>query len=240
MEDPLCPSCNFLLKKLDSCPYDKALVDGGMFDMLIQFIWVASSVLPFVIILGLGIRLAKRRTPRYLLITICLVVQVAVNEVILKHLFKDPRPFGACSKSFGFPSGHASFASFFLTWLVFETLYISKHATFKKSKHYLPLRNLGLICCPLVPISRWFLNYHTVEQILCGSLIGFSVASACFYYLIEKGHQAWYEELSDKTALCETFASGDLDSESGIEKPPLIKNHSLQPMQSNSDGQHYL
>jgi len=240
MEDPLCPNCNFILKKLDSCPLSEPFENGSMFDILIQSLWVASSVLPFVIIMGLGIRLLKRRTPRYMLITVCLVIQVAVNEGILKNLFKDPRPFGACSKSFGFPSGHASFASFFLTWLIFETLYISEHATFKKSKHYLPLRNIGLICCPLVPISRWFLNYHTVEQIICGSLIGFSVASACFYYLIEKGHQAWYEELSDKTTLCETFATSGMDSEAGYEKPPLIKNHSLQPMQSNSEEKIYL
>jgi len=235
MEAPHCESCFFILKKLDSCPNTADLQDANIFDFLVQTLWVVSSIFPFILVAFFGAGLLKGRTPRLMLITGCLVVQVAVNELILKNIFAELRPTGSCSHSFGLPSGHSSFASFFMTWLILEGIYISEHASFKKEKYYIHLRNIGIFFSPLVPISRFFLNYHTVKQICAGMIIGFFVAVTCFYYLIGKGYQAWYEGelMLAKAQLEESLTTADLEAdEYPTEAPKVQKNTSLQPIQS--------
>jgi len=46
------------------------------------------------------------------------------------------------------------------------------------------LRTVGIIVTPIIPISRYFLRYHSVKQIYYGLLTGFICATAYFCMIV--------------------------------------------------------
>lgn len=80
-----------------------------------QIFWVLASAIP-IIIAGLIILSALFfKTSR----GFCLAGLVCIGELAnntLKHIFRIPRPEGACATTFGFPSGHSAFAAMVVTW----------------------------------------------------------------------------------------------------------------------------
>jgi len=105
--------------------------------------------------------------------------------VLLKRYFQQPRPLGACSTSFGYPSGHSGFTASLTTWLILEIVVFHHKASFKTSKIYTVLRNSFIGLAPFIPVSRYFLNYHTFEQIMYGLLTGF-VCTVVYFAVLMK------------------------------------------------------
>jgi len=182
--DPYCETCNSFLKLVSSCPRESVFDDGTSADKFAEVVWVFSSMFLYLAYAGLIIFAIFGRTSRVVILLFGLGIQQLFNDVVLKKSFAEVRPPGACSLSYGMPSGHSSFASFWATWLILEWVVFHEKVPFRKSKFDLPLRVLGILFSPLIPISRHFLNYHTVKQILYGLLDGAVLAILYFVVIL--------------------------------------------------------
>jgi len=149
-----------------------------------EVVWVASSLQPFIIILLLTVYLVYKRTSRVAFIGLNFLFTQVLNSAILKHIFAEPRPDGACSTSYGFPSGHSAQSTCWLIWLLFEWILFHDKVPFKSWKPHSFLRIFALVIVPFTPISRYYLNYHTIKQIMFGLLVGVICAGIIFYAML--------------------------------------------------------
>jgi dolichyldiphosphatase len=101
---------------------------------------------------------------------------------IIKQLVQEPRPF-TCDTlemcdSYGWPSSHSQF-------MVFFAVYLTLLATFKFqfSAKYVKDITIGLpwAFAPIVMLSRVYLGYHSVTQVLAGGSLGILLGSAWFW-----------------------------------------------------------
>jgi len=166
-----CKQCSGVLRTLESCPRWYIIESGEFIGVTLELIWFAASFLPlFVYLTILVYSIAKRNTRGFYTL-----MNVFIQQIIcafMKLYIAQARPKGACSSSFGFPSGHSGFASAMITWFILEILFFTPEAAFKQSKFYKYTRNIFIILAPLIPTSRYFLNYHSFEQIVCGLVTG--------------------------------------------------------------------
>lgn len=127
---------------------------------------------------------------------------IACNFIdnVMKLLYHDPRPFwsnidlfsDSCDGGFGNPSGHAFTSTF--TYLGFFRL-LSKTKFFANQLIYkIILFLVALFFIITIVLSRIYLAMHSINQIIYGSLLGFSV-----YYLIF--HILYMHEMKTKTYL---------------------------------------
>jgi dolichyldiphosphatase len=109
-----------------------------------------------------------------------------VNEVInhfLKNAIKEPRPmvdFDHKIITYGNPSDHSQFMFYFASiscWMLFHRTKFDRW--FWKWLYAAMVVGLALT----VAVSRYYLSYHTVKQIVNGCLIG-SVIGSGWYYLL--------------------------------------------------------
>jgi len=186
--DSYCSNCFIIFRFLDSCPRPEVFQHGSAVDIGLEVLWVFGSLLPPIIYASLLIYTLMGRTSRVLIFLTSLAIQQILNELILKKIFAEHRPTGACSTSYGFPSGHSAFTACWLTWLLLEWFMFHERVPFKKGKLYHFLLTLGIIVTPLIPISRYYLNYHSVKQICFGLLTGFLCALIYFAIIVTLIH----------------------------------------------------
>jgi len=141
-----------------------------------------SSFLPFLIFLAILVHSVLRKKTRGFFILTNLMIQQVIC-LVLKKIIAQSRPHGACSSSYGYPSGHSGFAASLSTWLILEAFLLHEKVPFKSSKLYIVLRNSFVSLAPFIPVSRYFLNYHSVEQICCGILAGF-LSSMIYFWVV--------------------------------------------------------
>ncbi len=110
-----CYSCVPFLKSMESCPRIQIFQEGNLAEIIFELIWVASSTLPYLISIGILIHWLTRRTSRGLLVMTNLMIH-QITCAVLKRYFAQPRPDGACSNSFGYPSGHSGWTASLATW----------------------------------------------------------------------------------------------------------------------------
>lgn len=184
-----CDSCFFLFKLFDSCPRASVFKEGDFSDIFIEIVWLISSLLPPIIYAGLLLFVIVSRTSRVAFFLFNLAVIQILNEVILKKIIAESRPRGACSNSYGLPSGHAAFAASLITWLLLEWIMFHEKVPFKTYKYHVILRTMALLAIPFIPISRYFLNYHTAKQIGLGIATGTICAMIHFMIVTAIIHQ---------------------------------------------------
>ncbi len=110
----VCDTCPFILRILESCP---SLLDNDRsnLDSILQGFWVLASVTPIILtLLIISLSLYQRTSRVFCFASIIVIGEISI--VILKEIFRMPRPNGACSTTFGFPSGHAAGTTFVTTW----------------------------------------------------------------------------------------------------------------------------
>ena len=187
--DPYCDTCFPLFKALGSCPRSYIFDQEEFLPKVFEIIWLTASLSIFVIFISLIVSAVFARSSRGLFLLFSLLLQQIINEAILKNIFAEDRPSGACSKTYGLPSGHSSFAASWTLLMIVEWFLYHDKVPFKAGRFYEPLRIIGISVMPFVPISRYFLNYHTPKQIYCGILTGFVITSLYFYGIMALMHK---------------------------------------------------
>jgi len=186
---PYCDTCFPAFKALGSCPRSYIFDQEEFLPKVLEIIWTTASLSIFVILAALISYTIFARSSRVLFLLTSLVLQQTINEAILKNIFAEDRPPGACSRTYGLPSGHSSFAASWALLLTLEWFLYHDKVPFKTGRFYEPLRIVGILVMPFVPISRYFLNYHTPKQIYCGLLTGFAITSLYFYGIMTLMHK---------------------------------------------------
>lgn len=123
-------------------------------------------ILPAILLVSAWVMLCKRwHTAIHILI---LTILTSGSVYILKHLLKNPRPWGIHSNmgTYSMPSGHAALATAIYMGLAF--LIASSLPAAKRKYIYA----MGILLALLVGISRLYLGAHWFTDVLSGWLLG--------------------------------------------------------------------
>ncbi|GAB1597881.1 dolichyldiphosphatase 1-like [Argonauta hians] len=106
-------------------------------------------------------------------------------SVALKHIIKDKRPLPSPNQIhigiYGMPSSHSQFMGFFNTYLILFLLFrLYRNYNWIDDSWKIVVSCLTCIVTLLVCISRVYLGYHFVSQVLCGALLGMALGAAWF------------------------------------------------------------
>ncbi len=91
------------------------------------------------------------------------------TTVLIKFLVLRPRPLNQLliEDNFSFPSGHATVAAVFYTFIFY---YLYKHAKTKFAK--ILSATVGILLVALIAFSRIYLQVHYFSDVLVGLIIG--------------------------------------------------------------------
>ncbi|CAI2377571.1 unnamed protein product [Moneuplotes crassus] len=158
-----CDDCLLFFKFNDNCPI---LTWDKFSEMPLQYLIslemaLTSAQLYFDLLIMLNF--ARTKWNRIHLGAIYAFILLS-SELILKPFFQQPRPEGSCIDGYGFPSGHATSSAIIIIFIL--TLY---------SKGWIRSRLFVTVYILLMlnqSYSRIYLNYHSVEQVISGFMIG--------------------------------------------------------------------
>lgn len=164
-------------------PFSLTLVEYPKDDIIGKFL-AFISLAPFGIGAGFVALILFRRdlhTITFFLGTLC----SETLNYILKHLICEKRPLRReeITVEYGMPSSHAQFVSFFATYIiyfVFIRLHHMNNNTIIENISKFLIISSSMVVAVLVCISRIYLQYHTISQVLCGIIVGFLFATFWF------------------------------------------------------------
>ncbi|XP_044268430.1 dolichyldiphosphatase 1-like [Tribolium madens] len=147
-------------------------------------IFALISLAPFGIGAGFVALILFRRdlhTITFFLGTLC---SEALNY-FLKHTICEERPMRRTDLygEYGMPSSHAQFVWFFATYViyfVFIRLHHMNNNTIIENVSKILIISSSLVMALLVCVSRIYLQYHTISQVLCGAFVGILFATFWF------------------------------------------------------------
>lgn len=157
---------------------------------LVGFIMAWCSMVPILFVVSLFTLIAVRRDLTTIFYFFGFILTELTNFV-LKNLIKQPRPqlghgrhMGSFSKH-GMPSDHSQimfyFSSFFILLVAFRYHINNGKANTNKMLHKSILIIGSFFAAVLVALSRVYLEYHTVEQVLVGAFVGTFIGCVWFY-----------------------------------------------------------
>ncbi|RZC37769.1 dolichyldiphosphatase 1, partial [Asbolus verrucosus] len=160
------------------------LMTGSFSGDFVGKILALISLAPFGIGAGFVALILFRRdlhTITFFLGTLC---SEALNYC-LKHTICEERPMRRTDLygEYGMPSSHAQFVWFFATYViyfVFIRLHHMNNNTIIENVSKILIISSSLIMAILVCISRIYLQYHTISQVLCGAFVGILFATFWF------------------------------------------------------------
>ena len=167
-----------------ACPNPAILHGPDLFQAFLEYTWAYASILPLIINIVQGIYFLGWRSSRTLFMVIAMVLHGWINTHILKKAFAESRPADSCTGGYGLPSGHSGFAIGLAMWLVLEMVLLHDKVPFKKGKGYKLMTILYLMVAPVISISRVYLHYHSMKQILWGAVTGIVIYSAWFLVML--------------------------------------------------------
>ncbi|KAL8856800.1 MAG: hypothetical protein Q9178_006637 [Gyalolechia marmorata] len=117
---------------------------------------------------------------------------------LLKRMIKGERPPRIKAKGYGMPSSHAQFVVFFCVYLTLFLLF--RHSPHPSDTHRpttlnerLLLATWSFVFAAMVCASRVYLQYHTVNQVLVGSIVGAVTAIAWFGVTTIARRRGWIQ-----------------------------------------------
>ncbi|KAJ2391828.1 hypothetical protein H4S02_001125 [Coemansia sp. RSA 2611] len=149
--------------------------DGDHFGMLLALISLAPI---FLIVSETSIILSRREMAGVLLLLGQLLNELL--NLIIKLIIREPRPHEHLGDGYGMPSSHAQFMGFFVVYVV---VYLETRVVMHQV-HRRVVQAGSLVLGGLVLISRVYLGYHTVRQVLAGAIVG-AGTGAVWYALVE-------------------------------------------------------
>ncbi|KAL6051066.1 Dolichyldiphosphatase 1 [Balamuthia mandrillaris] len=148
-------------------------------------------------ILHCALILVFRKMPRLFL---PLLLALLLSEGLLKNSFRQPRPHDSCANSYGMPSSHSLLAATSFTYYL-SVLLAKSTAAVQGLTHW---GRYGWCVAHLflwapVPLSRVYLRYHTVSQVICGSMVGVGWGLFLFYlFQVEGVGRSWNLRFRDR------------------------------------------
>ncbi|KAL3432802.1 phosphatidic acid phosphatase type 2/haloperoxidase [Aspergillus tetrazonus] len=101
----------------------------------------------------------------------------------LKRIIKEERPKQMFGKGYGMPSSHAQFVAFFAIYLTLFLIFRHAPNGANQSILFRMVASLGItLGASAVAVSRIYLTYHTVRQVLAGCAVG--AVFALFWFTI--------------------------------------------------------
>ncbi|XP_072388732.1 dolichyldiphosphatase 1-like [Diabrotica undecimpunctata] len=166
-------------------PLSLTLVEYPKGDLFGKFLALI-SLAPFGIGSGFIALILFRRDLHTITFFLGTIVSEAFNY-LLKHIICESRPILRENHyvEYGMPSSHAQFVWFFTTYVIYFVYIRLQHMNNNTiiqslSKFLIIFSSLSMAI--LVSISRIYLEYHTVSQVLYGALIG--VLFATFWFAL--------------------------------------------------------
>jgi membrane-associated phospholipid phosphatase len=160
-------ACNILLSLMSCCPTKELHYFPPSLGDLTELFMILLSATPFPTVFLLLCLAAYCRTSRSCLLLIMIFLEYFI-VIALKEIIRDPRPNYLCNQEYGYPSGHSCFFSCLLFWFITEEICAPESYQFKYRLYLIPF---GLIY-PFLLYSRYYLNYHSLGQIIGGIVLG--------------------------------------------------------------------
>ena len=156
--------CYTILRILDSCPKDlDTSFSEDPLSWIINGELAIISLIPTLLFIKLLVMSFLTKNTKCRALFGIMLVSIIVAEFILKHSFKQSRPEGAWSGSYGMPSGHSSVSiCLFFFWAFY---------CFRGDFHYIFLP-ISALFVTNVAISRLYLGYHNITQVAGGFATG--------------------------------------------------------------------
>ncbi|XP_022908898.1 dolichyldiphosphatase 1-like [Onthophagus taurus] len=169
--------------KLEWVPFSLTLVEYPQGDIIGKFL-AFISLAPFGIGSGFLTLILFRRD----LHTITFFSGTILCEMLnyfLKHAIQETRPMArnVVYNEYGMPSSHAQFMWFFATYViyfVFIRLHHMNNNTIMENVSKILIISSSTLAAVLVCISRVYLQYHTITQVICGAFVGALFATVWF------------------------------------------------------------
>lgn len=170
------------LPKMPSMPLISLPLTNVQFDPNDVLAWILAyiTLAPLAIGVSYVVLLARRREPT---VAVMLTGQIlcSIINALLKVIFKESRP-SDLGDGYGMPSGHAAFMFFFAT---FVTIHLFRRSHFDKPIWRPILSITAIAFASLVAVSRVYLSYHSLAQVLVGGTVGIVFAAAWYAFVDE-------------------------------------------------------
>ncbi|KAI9471825.1 MAG: phosphatidic acid phosphatase type 2/haloperoxidase [Benjaminiella poitrasii] len=149
----------------------------------VSYAFAYITLAPIAILVFYASAIVSRREMAGILMLLGQLTNEAVNYV-LKETIEQERPHVHLGDGYGMPSSHSQFIWYFA---VYGILYLYKYVHLDHSIWKL-LASLGMSTLAiLVSISRIYLGYHTLNQVIIGSLVG-SLFGLIWYIIVKSLH----------------------------------------------------
>uniref|UniRef100_M4BUL3 Dolichyldiphosphatase n=1 Tax=Hyaloperonospora arabidopsidis (strain Emoy2) TaxID=559515 RepID=M4BUL3_HYAAE len=132
------------------------------------------------------------------------LASVVFNKV-LKKLINQPRPESAFMSGPGMPSAHSQFMGFFAAYVV---IYTWKRLNSRRRLEQLFTISSVIVTSCLTCYSRIHLNYHSVDQVIAGAVVG--VLTGVGWYTFISAVSPWLFPLVATSRLAKLFFVRDV------------------------------
>lgn len=172
--------CNFLIYFSSSCPTRIINYASPSSMDIFEIFMILLSLIPYPFVFLLLFLTAYFRTSRSAFLLALLFIENFI-VVALKVIIQEPRPNYLCNNEYGFPSNHSCFCTCILFWFILEELYTPKLLQIQ----YKLLIIFFAMIYPFILYSRYYLNYHSIKQIIGGFILGIIITISWFFFSIK-------------------------------------------------------
>ena len=151
------------MKSIVDLTYVEYPTADGLYGLILSLI----SLTPIALFIALFALALVNRDLRYGLLVLGLLLSTIANEVA-KKLIKQNRPAFSHKTGYGMPSDHSQFMTF---WMVSIITYFTARRVLR-GWFFLSFSVCNATLTALVMYSRYYLDVHSVEQVLVGGIIG--------------------------------------------------------------------
>lgn len=159
--------CNIFLYFMCCCPTKVINYFPPSSKDLTEIFMILLSATPYPTVFILLCLAAYFRTSRSVLILLMIFLE-NFTVMALKNIIQEPRPNYLCNAEYGYPSNHTCFFTCLLFWFIAEEIFTPEFFQFKYKLYLIPF----VLIYPFILYSRYYLNYHSLSQIIGGFFLG--------------------------------------------------------------------
>ena len=172
--------CNIILFFASCCPTKKINYFFPSISDFFEMIMILLSLTPYPTVFLFLCLTAYFRTSRLVFLLALLFIENSI-VVVLKLIIQEPRPNYLCNNEYGFPSNHSCFFTCIVCWFVLEEFFTAKNLKFNHKF----LLFIFYVIYPFILYSRYYLNYHSIKQIMGGFIVAIIITISWFFFSIK-------------------------------------------------------